>query len=606
MNSSEIIGNSFDIIIPDVVDLDESRALLDKLKKLNSTYFFRPDSEIVRKFKNIKAEDLTHILQSYFDEVVQEQIVTDPAKFIERLAEMIPLEKLEEVVEGDIEDILEEAKAKFEEAKIYLETTDKASPTIRSRITSILNAFISFVEGIISAFGLGDFFKPPESEMQASMKSSRFLMLLSLFGSLSSFILPLLGITGGAVIIGGILLVIIALSLIWPHIKPITSHLPCDADNLTMEIQKGHFVGQGRKEALDEIANILKMHRHPMLIGESRVGKSLTAKAFAQAVARGDYPELKGKKVFKLNTSKIVGELDSMWGGGSKILSKISSEMGRHRDDIILVLDEIHMACKKDERTAEQLKTYLDDDGEFPHVIGITTTEEYENYIKNNHAFSLRFDVVEITSTDKDETLRILADTVLRSRTRPFLADDALELIYEKGNEDKTLPQPAASVKLLKRCMNHTGKAQKSPTEKRVIELTNQILSLRSQAAASRGRKKVGIRELEEELAELKETLNEDRLELEHLFKSKELLNRVTKATYSTILKISKVAGKTLNLKLKMFLLLHEFFGRSLESYINTKSEELDIKSVVDRTLIEEVSGTTDFYREEREESEDF
>src|SRR5205085_1295374 len=151
-------------------------------------------------------------------------------------------------------------------------------------------------------------------------------------------------------------------------IKPKTTHLPANAENWTKQVQNGGFVAQGRKESLDEIANIIKMNRHAILVGPSRVGKSLTAKAFAQAVERGDYPELKGKVVFRINTTDIVGQKASFLGGGNNILNKISAAMGRHRDDIILVLDEIHMACKNNEKIADQLKTFLDEAGEFPHV----------------------------------------------------------------------------------------------------------------------------------------------------------------------------------------------------------------------------------------------
>lgn len=71
-------------------------------------------------------------------------------------------------------------------------------------------------------------------------------------------------------------------------------------------------------------------------------------------------------------------------------------------------------------------------------------------------------------------------------------------------------------------------------------------------------------------------------------------MTRVTKETYSSVLKISTIAQKKLNSKdekqLKMFLLLHEFLGKSLESHIAKKSESLGTKAVIDEALIEEVA----------------
>lgn len=588
INSRVNIGN--------VNEADDTNALVEKLKGITTRYFFRPDRAVIQELKNIDAEDLTQLLKSLFTEMIEEELVQNPEKIMDRLAQIIPLETLQDAIEGDVEDALEEAKEMFEEARIYLEATQTASPTLKSRLKSILSAIINVIESIITAFGLGDFFKPSESEFQGSMKAQKFFMLITLFGTLTGWVLPLLGAATGGAVIAGVLLVIIALSIIWPYIKPVTTHLPCEAENFTHDVLKGNFVDQGRKESLDKIANILKMNRHAILVGESRVGKSLTAKAFAHAVERGDYPELAGKVVFRINTSNIVGDQASFFGG-NKIVEKISSEMGRHRDDIILVLDEIHMACKGDSQLADKLKTYLDAGGDFPHVIGITTNEEYNKHVKNNHAFSMRFDKVKIKNTDKDETLQILSDKVLRSKLKPIIEDGALELIYEKATVDKSLPQPATSMKLLNRCINQTGRTQKSPTEKEIARLSNQILSHRTKAAAMRGRKRDknnSIAALETELAELKETLQEERKELNHLFKSKDLFDRVTQATYSAVAKIPKVANAALSSKnekqLKIFILLHEFLGRTLEAHIREKSEELDIETVIDQDLVEQVA----------------
>jgi len=583
---------------PNIVLSRESKDVLQRLRKINAGYFFRPDTILVKKLKVVKPIELRKVLNCFFMEMVHQDRITDPVKFLERLATVIPLAKMQEAVKDDVEDALKEAKGMFEEAELYLQmTNENTSPNIRARLSSVLHGIISVIESIITAFGIGDFFKPAESNIQADFKSQKIMMLLSLFSMITTMLLPILGAAAGGLIIGGTLLGIAALSAIWPFIKPMTTHLPANAENWTKQVQSGGFVAQGRKTSLNEIADIIKMNRHPILVGPSRVGKSLTAKAFAQAVERGDYPELNGKVVFRINTSDIIGQKASFLGGANNILNEISAAMGRHRDDIILVLDEIHMACKNNEKIADQLKTFLDEDGEFPHVIGITTEEEYDEHVKNNNAFSLRFDRVDIENTDRDETLRILGNTLLRSRSKPLMKEGALDQIYDQSCRDEEAPQPATSLKLLKRCINRTEKTQKSPTEKKIIEVSNKILSLRSQAAASRGRKKeakVEIAELEKQIRKLHEALHKEKKELDKLFKSKALLDRVTKETYVSVLKISAIAQKRLNAKnereLKLFLLLHEFLGRSLESHIKERAETLGVKAVIDEELISEVA----------------
>lgn len=582
---------------PNIILSTDSADILQKIKKINSDYFFQTDAILVNKLKIINPIELTKILKCFFKELVCDKTFKDPIKILDRLATVIPLTKMQEAIKPDVADALQEAKDMFEEAKLYLKMTeDHAKPSIKARLASVLDGIISVIESIISAFGIADFFKTAESDIHADFKSQKIMMLLSLFSMISAILLPLLGAAMGGLIVGGTLLTIAALSAIWPFIKPITTHLPANAENWTKQIQNGEFTAQGRKESLDEIANILKMNRHAILVGSSRVGKSLTAKAFVQAIEKGDYPELKGKIVFRINTTDIIGQKSSFLGGGNNILNKISATMGRHRNDIILVLDEIHMACKNNEKIADQLKTFLDENGEFSHVIGITTTEEYDKHVKDNNAFSLRFDRVNIVNTDQDETLKILGTALLRSPSKPIIKEDTLDYIYSESCKVKDAPQPAASLKLMKRCMNKTGKFQKSPTEKKTIDISNKILSLRSRSAACRGRKKdvkVEINKLEQQVKELQKTFLKEQNELNQLFKSKDLLDKITKETYLSVLKVSNFAQKTLNSKneieVKRFLLLHKFLGEALESHIEETSNTLSVKAIIDKKLVDEV-----------------
>ena len=562
---------------PKIILSNESKDLLQRLKKINDRYFFRPDQVLMNKLKEVDPVELSKVLKYFFAEMIQEGRLTDPVKFLDRLATVIPLAKLQEAVKDDVGDALTQAKGMFEEAKHYLKmTNENTSPSIRERISSILDGIISVIETIITLFGIGEIFKPAENESHADLKSQKLMMLFAYFSMLSAVILPLLGAVTGGLIMGGTLLSIAALSIIWPYIKPKPTHLPANAENLTKLVRKGGFVAEGRKESLDEIANILKMNRHAILVGEPRVGKSVTALAFAQAIERSDYPELKGKVVFRINTADLIGLKASSIGGGNNILNRISAEMGRHRDDIILVLDEIHMACKNNEKIADQLKTFLDEGGEFRHVIGITTTKEYDLHVKDNNAFSLRFDKVDIENTNQDETLKILSDTVLASYSKPLIKKGALDHIYEKSCKIKDAPQPATSRRRSKQCINLTEKTQKSPTNKKITEVSNKIISLYSISAATTGGGKkeeiAKIAELEKEKNMLQEALSKEQKELEKLFKSKDLLNRVRKETYSSVLKIAPLAQTTLNAanekQLKLFILLREFLGRSLETHI--------------------------------------
>lgn len=573
--------------------------ILSKLLKLNTQFLYRTDPVLIKQLREIQPKDLTHILNRFFEEMIQKYPTKDPIKFLDRLTRVIPLEKLQGGANGATE-ILKEARGMFEEARYYLQmTNEKVSPSLRERLDGAICSAVKIIENVIAAFGVGDFIKVSESELHGDFKSQKMMMLFTLFTTVTTLLVPVVGSAIAALIVGGFFLVTAVLSIIWPRIKPMTSFLPANAENWTLEVRNKTYVGDARKETLDQIANILKMKRHAILVGPSRVGKSLTAKIFAQALARGDYPELKGKVVFRINTAEIIGQQASLLGGGDNILKKISDAMGRHRNNIILVFDEIHMACKNNEKIAEKLKTFLDEGGDFPYVIGITTDIEYEKYVKDNRAFSLRFDKVEVDSTNRDETIKILSDTILNSQSRPLANECALDRIYEKSTQSELhAPQPVTSLTLLKKCINRTGKTQLTSTEKNINDLARKILSLRSRSVACRsGNSEIReqIADLEKQIEGLKKVLVEEKEKIDSVFKMKQLFDRVKLETYKSAIKVSAIAKTKLNTKdqktVKLFLLLKEVLWPYLESRIIEASKLVGIHTMIDNELVEVTAG---------------
>jgi ATP-dependent Clp protease ATP-binding subunit ClpC len=321
------------------------------------------------------------------------------------------------------------------------------------------------------------------------------------------------------------------------------------------------------------------------------VGKSLTAKALAQAIERGDYPELKGKTVFRFNMADLIDQQASLIGGSNKTLNQISDAMGHHRKDIFLVFDEIHMACKNNQKMADQLKLFLDEGGEFPHVIGITTEEEYEKHVKENHAFSLRFDRVAVASTSQEETLMVLKETLLKSRSKPLLSDeDVLQRIYQKSQQ-KEGPQPAEALKLLKKCIQRTEQTQRSPLEKKMTQLMQKLEGLYLQPGLY-----LEKQALEKERVELKKQLLFEEQEKKKLFQAKSTLDQAKSQMHQALLKTKCVVEGNVSplqeqKQLQHFFLLNRILCPFLESYVQTKSKELGLKVVIDRELVEEVSA---------------
>lgn len=548
---------------------------------------FGGDRVLSNRLRTMKPIDLSHLLQVVFAKMTLAG-EEDAIAVLDRLSQILPYDKLQE---AQAVDALKEARKMFEQAKVYLRATQGPAPaTLQRHFMAVLEALTGVLQAFIMMFGINGFSKVSDNEMLEQHHTYKLLNCLQIMVWLTVAFGNALGAAVKWTIVGlGVF--IAALSLVWSSIKPMPHALPANAENWTREAMTKGCTVEGRRESLDQMAKILTMNRHVMLVGPSRVGKSVTAKAFAAAVAGGEYPALTGKQVFYINTTSLIGQQAHLLGGSSNILNRISEIMGRHRKDIILVLDEVQMACKNHEKIADQLKTFLDEGGEFPHVIGITTDKDYEACVKDNVAFALRFDRVDIASMGRDETLTVLGGEFLRSHPHPIMAPHALEDIYDKSQQIATMPQPAAAVKLLKQCINGTEKTQQSPTEQRMLAVANKIARLRAVAVVTNGSPNEEIVALEHELALLKVAFSHENEETEKLFHAQDALDKVTAETYATVAKVAGVAERRYDTKmLSRFVLLREYLGPILEHYVREKAQTLGLNVVVDKSLIDAVS----------------
>ncbi|MFQ5729150.1 MAG: AAA family ATPase, partial [Waddliaceae bacterium] len=431
----------------------------------------------------------------------------------------------------------------------------------------------------------------------------------------------LLGVTMAAPIIGGSFLLIGVLSVIYPHIRPMPFHLP-HAENWTKMFLQGKLgdlsLVKGRKEVLDAMANTLTKNekgeskKHPLLIGKSGVGKTQTVQAFVQAIERGEYPELKGKKVFYINTPALFDKGDILSGGDP--LKKIKEAMGRHSDRFILVFDEIHVACEKGKNAllGEKLKKMLDPHGGFPHVIGITTSGEFLTNNRENDAFVRRFNLINVENTDETVTQEILNHSFLRNGSTTFLEKGALQAIYKKTSR-RSWTQPHTSLEVLTGCLARTSSTQTSPLANKVEGLKHRKRFLASQGASASldfddpedpGTEIVRLRE---QIRSLKKELADEEKQLKHLFQTKEQIAKVKRETYRTVLKVAHISGSKLSRKnkrqLNAFLLMSRFLAPAMETYVRSEAKKFGVKVVLDEPLIDEVIQAQEEAEQKKDEA---
>ena len=570
-------------------------------------------SRLATDLTTLSTADLSHSFTDLTTTQVEELLavvtkkmssINDPEKQIEAFAGLVPLEKLQEIVRQkypSFQDALTDAKSKIAIAKDFLEKTKgSASPTAYSTASYCFDVMISIIESILNSFGVADFFKPADNAFSGDMKSQKIMSLMYFASFLTTTLVAFFPPPVVAIAVGGSLVTIGVLSLIFPLFKPMPSQLP-EAKNYSRMFRMGELRGvEGRKKTLDEIARTLveskSVKKHPLLVGKSGIGKTKAVEAFVKAVERGDYPELKGKQVFYFSTGNLVNARE-MFSGANNILSRINEAIGRHRENIILVFDEIHEAAKEKAESAsmsEQLKVMLDPGpGKFPYVIAMTTIEEQQKHIKG--AFARRFKPICLESTDIPETVEILHNTLLSEAPEVILEKGALEYIAERTQQvfGMRSKEPADSITILTKCIQYVAKTQKTSLEQRVENLRQRVQGFVTSSTSS-GIFALPDTALSEQIAEvqtqlqaLEVNLREEKPQVQKLFTQRDTLLTLQKKVCQIIAKTSLSARDTKELNLA--LLCTYFIAPSMEKKLLEKADELGIGIRIDRGLIDKV-----------------
>lgn len=589
------------------------RALQEKKMVLRPSFGGEALSQHLKKdLQSLTAEELNRVFSTLIEESTPSYDHTATQEALRQLSSLIPLDRLQAAIRISYprhKDALTTAKAMLQEALYFLDKTDIPSPSLKERVKSVFHTLLNTLETMLAVFGIEGFLKPHENDNDAEGKFQRILSLSNFFSILSTALIPIVGVTIGGALIGASLLLLGAISLAYPHFKPAPSQLP-KAENWT-KMYREHKLQEigGRRSTVDQIAHALisskEVKTHPLLIGKSGVGKTQTIKALVRSIERGDYPELKGKQVFYINTADIINGRD-FFNGENTILAKISQKMGRHRENIILVFDEIHLSCKPKEGSdiSEQLKTLLDaGPDKFPHVIGITTEEEYYRDIySKNPAFARRFKQITVKDTPSQETERVLSDFLISEAKGCLLQPGILQTLMRKTENAFHAAEPAASLRILSQCVRLTNQSQRSALKEQVEQMRESLASIQAQKAVGIGSallpySQTGEEEalLEENLRKMEEELSLENKKIKHLFCLREELTTAKTAMLKTVAKIAQWKKETLSSRdqeeLNHFLLTSHFLLPALEKEVKKEAHELGIRVEITEDLVEEVIG---------------
>ena len=275
----------------------------------------------------------------------------------------------------------------------------------------------------------------------------------------------------------------------------------------------------GRHKEIEKVIQILsrRTKNNPVLVGEPGVGKSAVIEGLAQAIVKGEVPELlRGKKVFSLNLTGLLAGAKYR-GDFEERLKSVTDAITKDKS-IILFIDEIHMivgagSSSENNMDASNILKPMLARGEL-QTVGATTTEEYRKYIEKDAALERRFTPVTVDQPSVEDAIVILHglkdkyeahhDVVItdaaieaavklsdRYVTDRFLPDKAIDLIDEAASRARlnSYNGPAELRELedkAERLMADRDKAVKWKDFTRAAAISRQIDELQQQSSTLR------------------------------------------------------------------------------------------------------------------------
>ncbi|MBV7410416.1 ATP-dependent Clp protease ATP-binding subunit ClpA [Maritimibacter sp. DP1N21-5] len=244
----------------------------------------------------------------------------------------------------------------------------------------------------------------------------------------------------------------------------------------------------GRDQEVERCIQVLCRRRknNPLLVGDPGVGKTAIAEGLAMKIEAGETPEvLSETTIFSLDMGALLAGTRYR-GDFEERLKAVVTELENH-PDAVLFIDEIHTVIGAGATSggamdaSNLLKPALQ--GGKLRCMGSTTYKEFRQHFEKDRALSRRFQKIDVNEPTVEDTIKILKGL------KPYFEDhhhikytnDAIKTAVELSSRyinDRKLPDKAIDV------IDEAGAAQHL-------------------VAASKRRKSIGAKEIEEIIAKI-------------------------------------------------------------------------------------------------------
>jgi ATP-dependent Clp protease ATP-binding subunit ClpB len=278
----------------------------------------------------------------------------------------------------------------------------------------------------------------------------------------------------------------------------------------------------GRDNEIGRIIQILsrRTKNNPILIGEAGVGKTAIVEGLALRMAQNDVPEsLKDKELVSLDLGMLIAGTKYR-GEFEERLKNIIKEIEKSEGKIIVFIDEIHTivgagSAEGSLDASNMLKPALSR-GEF-RTIGATTTREFQK-IEKDPALTRRFQSVYVNEPSIEDAIAILRG--LKDKYELYhgvrITDDAIIAAVNLSSRyitDRFLPDKAVDLideasSALKISLENMPPILEE-THRRVLRLEIEREALRKEANEGDKKAKTRVKDIEKEIADLKEKTSE-------------------------------------------------------------------------------------------------